>query len=345
LQLKAATALPGNVSSATPGLTTTPTTADAVPANNIIPLTTFTVPSNSADNSTATIELLIFASDGTTLLATAEILVRFTTGDWTTEKFVENESNIYEIMLPSSVTSNNGLFAQVSVADLLPGVYGYKISKSYPDGRVVTIEDTAEITAVDANQVAIFGSSTKANNTKFNDNWIINEPNTEFLEGTYVFEFTFNNVTRKYTVNVVERPSLEIETVNIGALTTQLFETFYTLKPTDFRAAPNGIGTQDLVIKFTQLSMAEATHMSLATTTDLSAGWTLSNLVDTKGEVDLEDLTELTLGTIANNQAAGQKLVLTITFWKEVDYSVDSSRFIQVGETQLLRIGFLAPLS
>jgi hypothetical protein len=241
-----------------------------------------------------------------------------------------------------SVKTNYILYGNVAVADVPVGVYQYKIVKTYPNGRVVSVEDTAAVTSVDDNGVAIFdAASTLAKNDKFLANWIINEPNAEFVKGTFKYEFTFGTTTKVYTVDIIDRPSLEIEAVNIGVLPTQLFETFYTLKPNDFTAA----GAQDLVINFTQSSMAGATHMSVATTTDLSGGWTLSTSVDTKGEVDLADLTELKLGTIAGNQAAGQKLVLTITFWKEVDYSVDSSIFIQVGETQVLRVGFLAPLA
>jgi hypothetical protein len=316
-------------------ITTTPATAFV--AGNIVALDTLRVASTATKGATIIYEITLWEASNVKV-GTANYVV---TAD-TTEKFVSPVAGEYNILLPGTVSANNGLFAQVAVSDIPVGVYNYKIVKSYPDGRVITIEDTAEVTSLDANQLAVFGTSTKANNVKFNDNWKINEPNTEFKKGKFTYAFTFNGVTRNYVVNLVDQPSLEVSSVKIGATAAQLFDGFYTLKPITYTAA------QDILLAFTQKNIGEATHISIARASGITAdanNFVLSTSVDTMGEVALKDLVSLTIGTLNGARAGGDKLILEVTFWKNVNFSVNSGRFIQVGEKQSIKIGYLTPLS
>jgi hypothetical protein len=316
-------------------ITTTPATAFV--AGNVITLDTLRVASSTTKGATLTYEITLWEA-ANSKVATATYVV---TAD-TAEKFVAPKLGVYDLLLPSTVSANNGLFAQLAVSDIPVGVYNYKIVKSYPDGRVVTIEDTAEVTGLDANQMAAFGSSTKANNTKFNDNWKINEPNTEFKKGKFTYEFTFNGVTRNYVVNIIEQPTLDVSSVKIGSTDAQLFDTFFTLKPVTYTAA------QNIILAFTQKNIGEATHISIARASGIAAdgnNFVLSTSVDTMGEVALKDLASLTVGTMNGTRAGGDQLVLEVTFWKNVNFSVNAGRFIQVGEKQSIKLGYLAPLS
>jgi hypothetical protein len=233
----------------------------------------------------------------------------------------------------------------MAVSDVPVGVYSYKIVKSYPDGRVITIEDTAEVTSLDANQVAVFGSSTKANNTKFNDNWKINEPNTEFKKGKFSYEFTFNGVTRNYVINIVEQANLDISSVKIGTTTSQLFDGFYTLKPVTYTAA------QDILIAFSTKNIGEVTHMSIArsSTSNIAAdssNFVLSVPTTSGGRFSLSAAGgTVKAGTMNGTRTDGNKLILEITFWKSVNYSENTALFVQVGEKQLIKMGYLDPLS
>jgi hypothetical protein len=267
----------------------------------------------------------------------------------TAEKFVTATAGIYDILRPGTVTSDNGLFAQMVVSDIPLGVYPYKIVKSYPDGRVVTIEDTAEVTGLDANQIAVFGASTKANNTKFNDNFKIDENNTEFKKGVFNYEFTFNGITRKYVINILEQPKLDVSNISVGTTNSQLFNTSFTLKPADYATALN-----DVKLTFLAKNLFSATHITVtASFTDGDAAddgaFAISpDLVLSGGgpaPVALKDLTSLLVGTLTETHTTLNKVVFTVTFWRNVNFSVNSTRYIQVGEVQTVTLGYLEPLA
>jgi hypothetical protein len=141
-----------------------------------------------------------------------------TTVDLESTKFVAPVNGVYTVAL-SAVTPDK-LLGFVAVNDLPIGSYAYNISKKYPDGRVVTFNDIATVTAHDNNGFAIFGtvasdSIKTAANTIFNTNWIISETGA-LLKGQYVYEFTINGVTRKAEVNVLDSVGLDITNVSIA---------------------------------------------------------------------------------------------------------------------------------
>jgi 5-hydroxyisourate hydrolase-like protein (transthyretin family) len=256
------------------------------------------------------------------------------------DKFAELVDGVYTIDLPTTKVANgHGLYANVAVADLALGVHNYKIVKTYPDGRVVTIQDTAEVTSLDANQVAVFGSSTKANNTKFNDNWRIAELSDEFEKGTYTFEFTIGSVSRKFTVNIIDRPLLKLTNVTVGTAVSALYESKFTFKPVDYAST-----TPNIVLNYSLQNLTTANFVS-ATISDTGTGTAaLSTALSAAAKVALSGST-LTIGTVTGNFTTTQKVTIVLTFWNKVDYSVDTSRYVQVGETQTIVFGYLTPLA
>jgi hypothetical protein len=263
------------------------------------------------------------------------------------DKFAELVDGVYTIDLPTAkVADGHGLYANVAVADLALGVHNYKIVKTYPDGRVVTIQDTAEVTSLDANQVAVFGSSTKANNTKFNDNWRIAELSDEFEKGTYTFEFTIGSVSRKFTVNIVDRPMLSINSLTIGASSTVKYGTAYTL------ASPaNAYAAAKLVINFSQVNIPANTFVSAAVVSgSASAMFTVNTKLDSANAADtdkvaLSGLSSLELGTVTGDPTTGQFIRVRLTFWTNVDHSVSADRFVALGETQDVILAALDPVA
>jgi hypothetical protein len=263
------------------------------------------------------------------------------------DKFAELVDGVYTINLPSTIEANkHGLYANVAVADLALGVHNYKIVKTYPDGRVETIEDTAEVTSLDANQVAVFASSTKADNTKFTNNWRIAELSSVMEKGTYTFEFTIGTATRTYTVNIVDRPSLTISSLTVGTSTTIKYGSAFTLaSPADAYDAAK------LVINFTQLNIPANSFVSAAVVTESAHAMLTVNpkLVSTSDadtdKIALSGLTSLELGTVSGDPATSEYIKVRLTFWTKVDYSVDTDRFISLGETQDVILGVLDPVA
>jgi hypothetical protein len=273
------------------------------------------------------------------------------------DKFAAAVDGVFTINIPASIT-HHLLYANVAVADVAVGVYTYKIVKTYPNGRVVTIEDTAAVTGIDDNGLALFDTgSALANNTKFVANWIIDEPNAEFVKGKFIYEFTFGTVNRKFEVNIVDFPKATISSVTVGSTTTTLYSLRRILPVPDGR-----IGATSLAVKasFTLSGLTASNFYTVtpAVTNDSTTGITLGaagvatyTLAET-AKVSLKDLTSFDLGTINDNAQiiTGERVTYTIKFYEAVDYSeiiatggLDYSAtgyFVQVGEPLVIVVGF-----
>jgi hypothetical protein len=261
------------------------------------------------------------------------------------DKFVELVDGVYTIDLPSTIEANkHGLYANIAVADLALGVHNYKIVKTYPDGRVETIEDTAEVTSLDANQVAVFASSTKADNTKFTNNWRIAELSSVMEKGTYTFEFTIGTASRKFTVNLIDRPSLKIKTLSLGTTDATLFGTAYTIK------VGSTYSTAGLVLSFDKTNLTDSNFVSVKEVSDpsslftVTAGFNSSALQDDL-KLSLKDVGSFSLGSLTGTPTSNAVVGLELTFYKKVNYSENSNRYVVVGETQLIYLSFIAPFA
>jgi hypothetical protein len=247
------------------------------------------------------------------------------------------------------------LYGNVAVADVPVGVYQYKIVKTYPNGRVVSVEDSAAVTSVDDNGIAIFDSaSTLAKNDKFLANWIINEPNAEFVKGTFKYEFTFGTTTKVYTVNIIDRPQLIIESVMIGSSETVLYDGRFIAK-----APANGseLGTTGLAVtmKFDFLGIDDSYFYTIKAGLANDGTLILRNFYglqsngdvvnnDTSAEQSFKDLLTISLGNFTDNGTAeptsGNRITYTIKLFKKLDYSELSTRYEQVGEDLLVVVGY-----
>jgi 5-hydroxyisourate hydrolase-like protein (transthyretin family) len=261
--------------------------------------------------------------------------------------FANSVNGVYTIELKTNynaTASNSGLFGRIAVADLPVGVYDFKVVKTYPDGRVETVQDKAQVTELDANQVAVFGSPTVTgvNNTKFLDKFIISE--TSYVKGTYTFEFTIGTITKKYTINVLDRPMLKVSSIKLGSNEGALLGTTYT-----FVAAVD-YAESKLNLDFTLQNLLTDYYVSFddaaADATGKFAVNALANSGDTASgtaKILLSDLKSITLGTLsADTPASDERITVTVRFWKRVNYSENANRFVLVGEPQLIYVGFKA---
>jgi hypothetical protein len=126
----------------------------------------------------------------------------------------------YEVELYSDLEK---VLATIAVVDLPINTagYAYDIKKVYPDGRIAQYTDVVKVVSLDENQVATFDST----NAQFINNWKIDE--ADLVKGVYKFTFTINGVTREYTINVVDKPSIKINKVTWGTLEAVLFNGAY----------------------------------------------------------------------------------------------------------------------
>jgi hypothetical protein len=250
--------------------------------------------------------------------------------------------------MPTLVAADKtAIYANVAIVDMPIGVYNYKIVKSYPDGRIETTVDTAALTGFDGNGIAVFAAgSTLANNPKFLANWNINEEHEDFEKGTYTYEFTFASVTRKYVVNVVDRPLLKLSSVSVGSTTTVLFGSSYTLIPSA-HALDN-----EVVFNFTNQVLTGDNYVS-ATIAKTGTGVITINpaisggaTANSTAKVQLSALTDgkLLIGDVDTLLLSADKFTITLYFWRKVDHSVSANRYIQVGETQVVYITGLTPI-
>jgi hypothetical protein len=249
--------------------------------------------------------------------------------------FAELVDGVYTIEMKSNYDAEerSGLYARIAVADLALGVYDFKVVKTYPDGRVEKIEDKAEVTGLDGNQVALFADTDTVgvNNAVIRDNFLINED--AYIKGQYKFEFTIGTVSKTYIVNVVDAPSLTVGTVKLGTTTLSLFDGRYSLKPATYAG--------NLVMTFTPNMLDLEQFISISTTSNLASG--LTNPTTDKQSLKLLD-GSLALGTLASGaRNKNDRITYTITFWDKVDYSLLSNGtiYVQTGETQTVTISFV----
>jgi len=263
-------------------------------------------------------------------------------GASSTDKFITSVNGVYTLEMPSTYASATaGLYGRIAIADMPKGVYNFKVVKSYPDGRVETVEDTAEITNHDDNGIAEFGTPTQlnVNNVKFEDKFLIAE--TEYALGTYTFDFTFGTINKKYTINVVKQPSLTVSSLSIGTTATQLFDGKYTLKPGTYGGA--------ITMPFALANLTTSNFVSIATTTTIASGFTAP--VTTKQS--LIDLKTLDLGTLTSGaRTKNDRIVYTLTFFERKAFSevpaatVADDRFVAAtGETQVITVSFVDGLT
>jgi hypothetical protein len=255
------------------------------------------------------------------------------------DKFVTPVNGVYTFELPSN-KAKHVIYGLVAIADAPVGVYNYVVSKTYPDGRVETTTDRAQVTGHDANQLALFGTVTAAGlesgaNTKFLNNFTINEPNGIFEKGTYKYEFTFGSVTRSYTINIVDRPLLKVSGVKLGSSDLVLFDGEFVRNPGTLT------GEQALSIEFTKQNITSADFYTVEASSLIGSDF----VRPASTPVQLKDLTSIDLGTLTGVRSANDKIYVTIKTWKLVNFSVLSTRYQQVGETETLIIGFHSGMS
>jgi hypothetical protein len=248
--------------------------------------------------------------------------------------FASSSTGVFTVDLKSNyAAAKSGFYGRLAIADLPKGAYDFKIVKSYPDGRVETIIDRAEVTGHDNNGLAVFGTPTvlNVNNTMFLNNFLINE--LAYVKGTYVFDFTIGTINKKYTINVVDLPSFGVNSLKVGATTTSAFGGEYILKP----ASPFVGGKITLDFKLNNLTDAQYVSVSGA-----ALGGIRTNFTPPAETIQaIKDLTTLDLGTLAEaNRSNNDKLYFTLKFYNSVPYSTSAARYIQVGETQQIVIGF-----
>jgi hypothetical protein len=288
--------------------------------------------------------------------------------------FAELVDGVYTIEMKSNyvAASRSGLYARIAVADLALGVYDFKVVKTYPDGRVETTTDKAEVTGLDGNQVALFGATTTVgvNNPKFIQKFIINE--AAYVTGQYKFEFTIGTVSKTYIVNVEDAPKLVVKELKIGNISGALLGTVYSRNggnnlPGSTYTFEGGAAVtyvnSNVTLDFTLQNLTEDIFVSAAVVEDntgdgnpVDDGFTLNTLIsggsteDSTSKVSLADLETLLLGAIKatvqnTDYADNARITIDLFFWKKVDRSVSEDRYVQVGEAQTILIGFKAPVT
>ena len=165
----------------------------------------------------------------------------------------------------------------------------------------------------------------------FNANFLINE--TTYVKGTYTFEFTIGTINKKFTVNVVDLPSLKISSLLVGTAQTSLFNGVYQLK--------NGTHAGKITMAFTKTNITDNEFVTIEATPSFASGLTLP----TSDPISLKDLKSLDLGTLASaTRSENDKIYYVVNFWKQVPFSTSSSRYQLTGEQQKFVVGFDAGL-
>jgi hypothetical protein len=249
----------------------------------------------------------------------------------TLDLFASSTTGTFTVqMLANYATNKSGFYGRLAIADLAKGVHAFKVVKSYPDGRVETVEDRAEVTDHDSNGIAIFGVPTQlnVNNNMFKANFLINE--STYVKGTYVFEFTIGSISKKYTINVVELPSLDIKSVKVGTVTTALYAGEYLLKPaTGFSG--------DVVLDFELKNITENEFVTVSGASLIGAKFV--PIAETF--ISLKDLTSLKIATLdSENRVNGNKMYFTLKFWTKVPFSTSSTLYRRTGEDQVVVVVF-----
>jgi hypothetical protein len=263
--------------------------------------------------------------------------------------FAELVDGVYTIEIKSTYAAGtrSGLYARIAIADLPLGAHNFKVVKTYPDGRVETVEDRAEVTAVDANQVAVFGSATLTgiDNAIIRNNFLINE--AAYVEGQYKYEFTIAGVSKTYIVDVLEAPAVSVNTLKIGSTVGGLLGATFT-----FAASIAYAG--NVIIEFDLVNLSDDLFVTVEETSTIAqfVPTALADGVALNSDVKLS-LSELegvlTLGALASWTPSTNNVVnVRLQFWKKIPYKLVSGAGVmyeKVGESQTIKFGFLTVIS
>jgi hypothetical protein len=117
----------------------------------------------------------------------------------------------------------------------------------------------------------------------------------------------------------------------IGTTELTLFDGEYITAPATLT------GAQAISIPFTKVNLTDSDFFTVETVSAIGANF----VRPVTTPVSLKDLNAISLGTLTGARSANDKIYVTIKLWNKVDYSVSSTRYIQVGETENLIIGFM----
>jgi hypothetical protein len=164
----------------------------------------------------------------------------------------------------------------------------------------------------------------------FLNNFLINE--LAYVKGTYVFDFTIGTINKKYTINVVDLPSVKVESLKIGTTSATLYGGEYTVRPETY------VGKIQLELSLNNLLETQYVSVS-GVTLDFANAFTAP--VETI--VSLKDLNTLDLGSLTSvSITTGQKVSYLLKFWNKVPYSTSTTLYQQVGEAQRITLVALA---
>jgi hypothetical protein len=246
------------------------------------------------------------------------------------DKFVAVKDGVYTFEAPNTTTLRDILFARIAVADIALGEYTYAISKEYPDGRLETYSDVVEVTALDNNQLAVFGGAP----TKFTNNWIVNE--TSYKVGTYKYSFTLGSTTLAFQVVVTEKPTLNITRLNFGTTQVNLFEGNYVISKAALSSTAvvvDATFTLDGLTTSNYYTVTAADFKKDASSGRVDSGTlTVSELP--ASYVSLLDVTKLNLGKLVGaTPLVGDYVEYTIKF-----FSKSGTTYTQVGEDLIINL-------
>jgi hypothetical protein len=235
--------------------------------------------------------------------------------------FVEDTNGEFNFFIPTgALTANtNVLRAQIAIADVALGEYNYSIVKKYPDGRVLTFADKATVTSVDVHNLAVFGTTagvaSTPQNTIFNTNWKIEEALYE--EGQYEYEFTFAGVTKKWIVNALPQPGLDINEATVGNTELSLFEGDYLILTAKM------LGQVKLSFDLNGLTGDNYFRLNWSATGTpgftFAPVWTQADANFSTEIYSLKDLQELVLGNVTGTATVGKDLILKVKFYEKVN--------------------------
>jgi hypothetical protein len=242
--------------------------------------------------------------------------------------FVEETNGEFNFFIPTGSLSadTNVLRATIAIADVELGEYNYSIVKKYPDGRVVTFADKATVTSLDVHNLAVFGTdagvASTPQNTIFNTNWKIEE--TLYEEGQYEYEFTFAGVTKKWIVNALPQPSLDINEATVGNTELSLFEGDYLILTAKMKGQVklsfdlNGL-TGDNYFRLNWSATATPGFTFAPVWTQADANASTGNSTFSTEIYSLKDLQELVLGNVTGTATVNKDLILKVKFYEKVN--------------------------
>jgi hypothetical protein len=247
------------------------------------------------------------------------------------DKFVAAKDGVYTFEAPNTKTVRDILFAKISVADIALGEYTYAISKEYPDGRLESYSDVVEVTALDNNQLAVFGNAP----AKFTNNWIVNE--ASYVVGTYKYSFTLGSTTLAFQVVVTEKPTLNITRLNFGTTQLNLLESNFVISKAALTATAVAV-----TANFTLDGLTTANYYTVTSKSFVQSGSGRTLLAATNLDVTdlpvahqaLLDATSINLGKLADASATvGEYVEYTLKF-----FSKSGTTYTQVGEDKIVNL-------